>query len=76
MRKNKAIAIILAVVVLLAGLSVYGVNVLNATTSKGDKSITLGLDLIDERKAKLTEYGVLCRMDVGMRNSQEEEEFE
>ena len=38
--------------------------------------ITLGLDLIDERKAKLTEYGVLCRMDVGMRNSQEEEEFE
>ena len=45
MRKNKAIAIILAVVVLLAGLSVYGVNVLNATTSKGDKSITLGLDL-------------------------------
>ena len=45
MRKNKAIAIILAVVVLLAGLAVYGVNVLNATTSKGDKSITLGLDL-------------------------------
>ncbi len=45
MRKNKAIAIILAIVVLLAGLSVYGVNVLNATTSKGDKSITLGLDL-------------------------------
>lgn len=45
MRKNKAIAIILAVVVLLAGLCVYGVNVLNATTSKGDKSITLGLDL-------------------------------
>ncbi len=45
MRKNKAIAIILAVVVLLAGLGVYGMNVLNATTSKGDKSIVLGLDL-------------------------------
>ena len=45
MRKNKAIAILLAVVVLLAGLGVYGINVLNATTSKGDKSIILGLDL-------------------------------
>ena len=45
MRKNKAIAIILAVVVLLAGLGVYGMNVLNATTAKGDKSIILGLDL-------------------------------
>ena len=45
MKKNKAIAIILAVVVLLAGLGVYGMNVLNATTSKGDKSIILGLDL-------------------------------
>ncbi len=45
MRKNKAIAIILVVVVLLAGLGVYGMNVLNATTSKGDNSIVLGLDL-------------------------------
>ena len=45
MRKNKAIAIILVVVVLLAGLAVYGMNVLNATTAKGDKSIILGLDL-------------------------------
>ena len=45
MRKNKAIAIILVVVVLLAGLGVYGMNVLNATTAKGDKSIVLGLDL-------------------------------
>ena len=45
MRKNKAIAIILAVVVLLAGLGVYGMNVLNATTSKGNNSIILGLDL-------------------------------
>lgn len=45
MRKNKAIAVILAVVVLLAGLGVYGTNVLNATTEKGDKSIILGLDL-------------------------------
>lgn len=45
MRKNKAIAVLLAVVVLLAGVGVYGMNVLNATTSKGDKSIILGLDL-------------------------------
>lgn len=45
MRKNKAIAIILAVVVLLAGLGFYGVNVLNDTSSQGDKSIVLGLDL-------------------------------
>lgn len=45
MRKNKAIAIILAVVVLLAGLGVYGAQVLDATISKGDKSIILGLDL-------------------------------
>ncbi|MBQ8519396.1 MAG: protein translocase subunit SecD [Agathobacter sp.] len=45
MKKNKAIAIILAVVVLLAGLGFYGVNILNDTTSKGDKSIILGLDL-------------------------------
>lgn len=45
MRKNKAIAIILAVVVLLAGLGVYGMNVLKATTSKGNDSIILGLDL-------------------------------
>ena len=45
MRKNKAIAVILAVVLLVAGLGVYGMQVLNATTSKGDKSIVLGLDL-------------------------------
>ncbi|MBQ2901079.1 MAG: protein translocase subunit SecD [Agathobacter sp.] len=45
MKKNKAIAIILAVVVLLAGLGFYGVNVLKDTTSKGDQSIILGLDL-------------------------------
>ena len=32
-------------------------------------------DLIEERKSKLTDYGVLCRMDEGMENS-EEEEFE
>lgn len=37
---------------------------------------TLGKDLINQRNAKLTEYGVLCRMDEGMANSQEEEEFE
>ena len=32
--------------------------------------------LINQRNAKLTAYGVLCRMDEGMENSQEEEEFE
>lgn len=37
---------------------------------------TLGKDLIENANAKLTEYGVLCRMDEGMENSQEEEEFE
>jgi len=37
---------------------------------------TLGKDLINQRNAKLTEYGVLCRMDEGMENFQEEEEFE
>ena len=37
---------------------------------------TLGKDLIEERNAKLTQYGVLCRMDEGMENSQDEEEFE
>ena len=45
MRKNKAIAIILLIVVLLAGLGTYGMNVLQATTAKGDNSIILGLDL-------------------------------
>ncbi len=45
MRKNKAIAIILAIIVLLAGVGAYGANVLKETTSKGDKSIILGLDL-------------------------------
>ena len=45
MRKNKAIAVILAVVVLLTTLGVYGMRVLTATTSKGDQSIVLGLDL-------------------------------
>ena len=45
MRKNKAIAIILLIVVLLAGLGTYGMRVLHATTAKGDGSIILGLDL-------------------------------
>ena len=45
MRKNKAIAIILLIVVLLAGLGTYGMRVLHATSSKGDNSIILGLDL-------------------------------
>ena len=36
----------------------------------------LGHDLLSQRNGKLTEYGVLCRMDEGMENSQDEEEFE
>lgn len=36
----------------------------------------LGSNLIKERNAKITEYGVLCRMDEGMESSQEEEEIE
>ena len=45
MRKNKAIAIILLIVGLLAGLGTYGMHVLQATSAKGDNSIILGLDL-------------------------------
>ena len=37
---------------------------------------SLGRDLLNQRSGKLTEYGVLCRMDEGMENFQEEEEFE
>lgn len=36
---------------------------------------TLGKDLIEDRNARLTDYGVLCRMDEGMVN-EDEEEFE
>ena len=45
MRKNKAIAIIVLIFALLVGSCTYGMNVLNATTSNGDNSIILGLDL-------------------------------
>lgn len=37
---------------------------------------TLGKDLIENANAKLTEYGVLCSMDEGMKKREEEEEFE
>ena len=33
-------------------------------------------EFIIQRKAKITEYGVLCRIDEGMESLQEEEEFE
>lgn len=36
---------------------------------------TLGKDLIEDANARLTDYGVLCRMDDGMVN-EDEEEFE
>ena len=45
MRKNKAIAVILLIFALMIGLATYGMNVLNATTTNGDNSIILGLDL-------------------------------
>lgn len=45
MKKNKAYAIIAVILALMIGLGVYAVDVLKATTSKGDNSIILGLDL-------------------------------
>ncbi len=45
MRKNKAIATILLIVALLIGFGTYAMQVLQATTEKGDNSIILGLDL-------------------------------
>ena len=45
MRKNKGIVVILLILTLLVGLGVYSVDVLKDTTSKGDNSIILGLDL-------------------------------
>lgn len=45
MRKNKAIVIILLILSLLIGLGVYTQDVLRSTTTKGDNSIILGLDL-------------------------------
>lgn len=45
MRKNKGVVIIVLILTLLIGLGVYGVNVLDATTSKEDGGIILGLDL-------------------------------
>ena len=37
---------------------------------------SLGKDLLNQRNGRLTEYGVLYRMEEGIENSQEEEEFE
>lgn len=37
---------------------------------------TLGKDLIENRNARLTDYGVLCRMNEGMTNENEEEDME
>lgn len=45
MRKNKAYAIIAVVLAFMVGLGVYAVDILKATTGKGDNSIILGLDL-------------------------------
>ena len=45
MRKNKAYAIIAVVLAFMVCLGVYATSVLQATTSKGDNSIILGLDL-------------------------------
>uniref|UniRef100_UPI0040566985 protein translocase subunit SecD n=1 Tax=Agathobacter sp. TaxID=2021311 RepID=UPI0040566985 len=45
MKKNKAIAIVAAIFVLLVGLGGYAVNVLQNTRNKAENSIILGLDL-------------------------------
>ena len=45
MKKNKAYAIIAVILAFMIGLGMYAVDVLKATTSKGDNSIILGLDL-------------------------------
>lgn len=45
MKKNKAIVVIILILALLSGVLVYGADVLRDTTTKGDNSIILGLDL-------------------------------
>ena len=45
MKKNKAYAIIAIILAAVIGLGIYAVDVLKATTSKGDNGIILGLDL-------------------------------
>ena len=45
MKRNKAYAIIALILALMIGLGGYAIDILNATTSKGDNSIILGLDL-------------------------------
>jgi len=45
MKRNKAYAIIALVLALMIGLGGFAVNILSDTTSKGDNSIILGLDL-------------------------------
>lgn len=45
MKKNKAYAIIAIILAAMIGLGIYAVDVLKATTSKGDNGIILGLDL-------------------------------
>ncbi len=45
MKKNKAYVIIALILAFMVGLGVYAVDILKATTEKGDNSIILGLDL-------------------------------
>ncbi len=45
MKKNKAIAVICLVLVLVLGLAVSAIDMLNDTNKKGDNSLILGLDL-------------------------------
>ena len=45
MKKSKAYGIIALILALMVGLGVFAVDILNATTTKGDNSIILGLDL-------------------------------
>ncbi len=45
MRKNKAYGIIAVILAFMVGLGIFAVDILKATTDKGDNSIILGLDL-------------------------------
>jgi len=45
MKRNRAYAIIALILALMIGLGGYATNILNDTTSKGNNSIILGLDL-------------------------------
>ena len=45
MKKNKGFVVIILILALVVGLGVYCVDILNATNTKADKGLILGLDL-------------------------------